>query len=475
MNRYRMYINRAISFMIVAMVVFSIHPTIAFAEKYWPEGPNISSPSAIVLEMNTGTVLYEKNCHKQYYPASITKIMTTLLAIENCDMDETVTFSEDAVYKNEGDTSHISRDVGEEMTMEQCLYAVMLASANECAYAVAEHVAAKNGGEYSSFIDMMNEKAAELGCEDTHFNNCNGLPDEKHLTSAYDMALIAQAAYQNETFRVITGTGKYTIPPTNKHSEQTPLLNHHKMLYPYNGVTDYLYEYCTGGKTGYTTVANNTLVTYAEKDGMALVCVVMNTDSPNQFLDTRTLLDYNFSNFQALNIADNENRLTGNNAVTGLLNNNPSFVSLDEKAYIIMPKGVDFSETKFELDEESSREEIVAELKYTYAEHDVGSVELVPSGAQVVDNLFDRTDGAAENGADNHIGAKKTIVVKPIYLLFVIVSVLAIILLIILLKKLSDSFYFHRLEKEMRRAERERFREIKKKNRRPRKKDRIFH
>ena len=146
--------------------------------------------------------------------------MTTLLALENSDLNEVVTFSDDAINNTEG--SGIYRDYGEQMTMEQCLYAVMLNSANECAYAVAEHV----GGTVEHFVDMMNEKAAELGCTNTHFANPHGLFDENHYTTAHDMALIAKAAYQNETFRIITGTARYTIPPTNKHDEPTDLQNH---------------------------------------------------------------------------------------------------------------------------------------------------------------------------------------------------------------------------------------------------------
>ena len=228
---------------------------------YWPAGPEIVSASGIVMEADTGTILYEKNINDVHYPASITKILTTLLAIENSSMDEVVTFSYDAVHKTEG--SGIARDVDEQMTMEQCLYAIMLASANECAYAVAEHV----GGDIGTFVQMMNDRAAQIGCQNTHFNNCNGLPDEQHYTSAYDMALIAREAYKNEAFRIICGTKTYTIPFTNKHTDaETYLQNHHQMLYPLK-TRKYLYDYCTGGKTGYTTVANNTLVTYAEKDG----------------------------------------------------------------------------------------------------------------------------------------------------------------------------------------------------------------
>ena len=200
------------------------------ASEYWPQAPETASPCVMVMEMNTGAVLYEKNVDEVHYPASITKIMTTLIAIEKGKMDDIVTFSADAVYKNEGDTSHISRDLEEKMTLEQCLYGVMLESANECAYAVAEHI---GGGDVSKFVDMMNEKAKELGCTNTHFNNTNGLPDEQHYTSTRDMLLIARAAYENEEFRKITGTKVYVIPPTNKHEDETTLHNHHNMLYPF--------------------------------------------------------------------------------------------------------------------------------------------------------------------------------------------------------------------------------------------------
>ena len=158
------------------------------AAEYWPQDPETESPNAIVMEESTGTVLYDKNSTEQHCPASITKIMTTLLALENCSLDETVTFSKEAVYNTHG--SGISRDVGEQMTMEQCLYAVMLESANECAYAVAEHV----GGTVENFVQMMNDRAAELSMKDTYFENCTGLDDdtEKHLTSAYDIAIMSR-------------------------------------------------------------------------------------------------------------------------------------------------------------------------------------------------------------------------------------------------------------------------------------------
>jgi D-alanyl-D-alanine carboxypeptidase len=452
----------------VFSAVFAAKPQSVKAEDYWPQMPEIASPSAIVMEVNTGTVLYEKNSHDQHYPASITKIMTTMLAIENCSLDETVVFSYDAVFGgNEGDTSHIARDYQEELTVEQCLYAIMLESANECAYAVAEHVAEKNGGDYRSFVDMMNEKAASLGCTDTHFNNCNGLPDSEHWTSAYDMALIGAAAYQSEIFRTITSATSFTIPATNKHDEPYYCHNHHKMLYPWKGDTSHLYEYCTGGKTGYTNVAGSTLVSFAEKDGITLVCVIMNAQDPNHYVDTQTLFDYCFDNFQALNIAANETHVT-NEAMdhAGVLNNNEAFVELDSSAYIILPKIVDFSEASYTLDS-TDDDDRIAELSYTYAGRNVGTAGIVVTGATAEESLFETEP--------EEIDPDVTVVeVKPTMILAVLLIIIGVGILLYLGKKLIDNFYIIRHNFMEKREQRARFRGTRERKRKNRKRDRLF-
>ncbi|MCC8150894.1 MAG: D-alanyl-D-alanine carboxypeptidase [Lachnospiraceae bacterium] len=372
-----------------AIFVITLVPATASAEEVpWPSGPEASAESAIVMEANTGTVLYEKDADTQRYPASITKILTTLLALENSSLDEVVTFSEDAVYKNEGDSSHIARDIGEEMTMEQCLYAVMLESANECAYAVAEHV---GGGDYQTFIDMMNEKAAELGCTNTNFTNANGLPDEDHVTTCRDMALIAQAAIQNNTFRQIIGTTSYTIPPTNKHDEETPLNNHHRMISSYKG-TQYLYEYCLGGKTGYTVAAGNTLVTYAEKDGMLLICVVMKTTS--HYDDTISLFDYCFENYSMYNVSESETRYEDSSSGSStLFGESEAFAVLDSEAEIILPVGADFSDTEVEVSYDNVSDSVLGTLVYSYGGKQVGTADVVATGASGV--LYEFGEAAA--------------------------------------------------------------------------------
>lgn len=255
----------------------------------WPQGPKIEGESAILVDMVTGAVLYSKNADKVQYPASITKIMTSLLAAEHLNMKDKIVMSQSAAYGiTISDSSSIYADTGEEFTTEQAMMAVMLQSANEMTLALAE----ETSGTVKKFVELMNLKAKQLGCTGTHFNNPNGLPDELHYTTASDMAKIARAAWYNPTFRKYTTTTYYEIPPTNKFAETRYLLNHHKMM---KGNT-YAYEGVMGGKTGYTDAAGNTLVTYAKRGNMRLVSVVMKSIN-GAYADTAALLDYGFNNF----------------------------------------------------------------------------------------------------------------------------------------------------------------------------------
>lgn len=438
-----------------ALCLIQIDPVPVHATEYWPEGPAVNSPSIILMEMNTGTIIYERNSNEKNYPASITKILTTLLALENSSLDEVVTFSDEAINKTEG--SGIFRDYGEQMTMEQCLYAVMLNSANECAYAVAEHV----GGTVENFVDMMNAKAAELGCANTHFSNPHGLFDENHYTTAHDMALIARAAYANENFRIITGTARYTIPPTNKHAEETPLQNHNEMLYPFKTMK-YRYDYCTGGKTGYTDVARSTLVTYAEKDGMSLVCVVMHTESPNQWTDSMALFDYAFDNFQLFNIADNETKYDTAEAVTvGALNNNKAFVDIDKDAKILLPKTTEFSDAASEITYEEASDSVVGTISYTYAGHAVGKGDIVKTGIEVQGYVFDNQKEVSKEEVS-------TVRINPLIVFLVVLAIGLLVVLLLLVKRFADNYYIMRHNIEVRKNRREQFNKVKERKRRRR-------
>ena len=261
--------------------------------KGWPTGPNIEGQSAVLMDAVTDTILYSKNAKDKLYPASITKIMTALLACEHLNMDDTITMSQEAAYGIEAGSSSIYAETGEVFTVEQALMALMLESANEMALALAE----KTSGSVKKFVELMNQRAAQLGCKNTHFNNPNGLPDETHYTTAGDMMKIAKAAWYNPRFRKFVTTQVYEIPPTNKQSETRYLLNHHKMMpgqsYAYDGVL--------GGKTGYTDAAGSTLVTYAKRGNSILIAVVLNSTN-GAFPDTTSLLDYGFDNFEKVDL-----------------------------------------------------------------------------------------------------------------------------------------------------------------------------
>lgn len=262
--------------------------------------PAVEAESAILMDADTGVILYEKNIHTRQYPASITKIMTALLAQENCDMDEVINFSRTAVYTVERGSSNIGIDENETLTMEDALYALLLASANEVANGIAEHIS----GSVDAFAELMNDRAKELGCEDTHFINPHGLPNDNHYTSAYDMALIARAFFSYENLSTISGTAFYHINATATQPDEIDLGNHNKMLPGTNRGSNYYYEGLVGGKTGYTDMARQTLVTCAERDSVRLICVVMKDESPSQYKDSAALYDYGFANYRKISAWD---------------------------------------------------------------------------------------------------------------------------------------------------------------------------
>lgn len=340
----------------------------------WPNGPAIGAQSAVVMDVNTGTLLYSKNPNDELFPASTTKLLTGLLVIENTTMDEIVTFSSDAVWNIDRGSTHLSIDVGEQLSIEDCLYGLLLASANEVAYALAEHV----GGSMDGFVAMMNDRAQKLGCKNTHFANSNGLPREDHYTSAYDLALIARECFANETFCKIASTTKYTIKPTNKQPEERPISNHHKMLPGFK----YEYEGFIGGKTGYTEVARQTLVSCAERNGMRLICVVMKEEAPAQFTDTIELFDYAFSSFQTVNIADNETRYNLNadaffKTKYDILGSTKPILSISKTGNAVIPKSVNLSDIDTKITYSNSVfDSHVAKLEYFMGENPVGKATI---------------------------------------------------------------------------------------------------
>ena len=372
--------------------------------------PSIMGASGIVMEASTGTILYEKNMHDTHYPASITKIMTVLLAIENCEMDEMVTVPPEAVYM-EDKGSHIALDSGEQLTVEQCLYAIMLASANDAAYALAEHV----GGTCENFIRMMNEKAKALGCENTNFMNPHGLPDENHVTSAYDMALITKAALQYDIFQTVSGTSYYEIPPTEHQKDLICMYNHHKMI----GKTEFQNEEVFAGKNGYTDAAGYTLVTCAKREEMALICVVMQDEGEYVYQDTLELLNYGLDGFSKVKInADKtyfEEMLKKENQIF----EHCVISKFDaDNLYIMMPKKSDVSDLNIKFD--YGETETVA-VQYFYEDHLVGQVDFIVEGIQ---SESDRLENAASEPLSEKEERKRSLLSWKYIIFAILVGVL---------------------------------------------------
>lgn len=399
----------------------------------WPAGPIVSSESAIIMDAGTGTILYSKNIDAREYPASITKIMTVLLALENSSLDETVTFSRNAVFSIERNSSHIARTDGEELTMEQCLYAIMLESANECANAVAEHIA----GSVEAFADMMNQRAAELGCTNTHFVNPHGLHNADHYTSAHDMALITRAALQNDKFREIAGTVRYTIPPTNKNNQELVMNNHHCMISK-NRTSKYFDDTVFAGKTGFTTDALNTLVTCSSRNGMDIICVLMRAPSATPYPDTQALLTYASDNFSAFPLPETIEELPDSTRteISGKLKGfDISEISQTEHApaSVILPNNVSFESLHPSVTISQPEESLVqADITYSYENVPVGTVSYqfhapsaIPAGTDSISAQAAPQNEAASK--DAKAPGKLLGIIK--YVIIGIVSVIIVLLL----------------------------------------------
>ncbi len=248
--------------------------------------PEVAAEGAVLLNAATGEVLYGKNQDQQFYPASITKVMTALVVLEHCNLNDTVTFSKTATTNLESGAVALGVSEGDQLTVEQSLYGLLLKSANEIGNGLAEHVS----GSVSAFADLMNAKAKELGCKNTHFANPHGLNNESHKTTPYDMALILRAAVANDTFRRIDTTTSYEFPAIKNAAAHTITMGH-KMMYK---TDSRYYEGIIGGKTGYTSKAGNTLVTAVERDGVRLIAVVMKAKRTH-YTDTKAMLDYGFA------------------------------------------------------------------------------------------------------------------------------------------------------------------------------------
>lgn len=371
-----------ISLMITALMAAGM-PMTAFAKPDWPSDTGIESEAGIVMDADSGAVLFGQNIHVQKAPASITKILTALVVIENSSLDDTVTFSHDAVYNVEdGSGNKNAIEEGDTLSVRDCLYLLLMRSSNQAANALAEHV----GGSRDGFVKMMNEKTAELGCENSHFANPSGLNDDTQLTSVYDMALIASAAYKNDTLLTISKDKSYRLPATKNNPDGVTIQPEHKLLITTDTESPNYYPYAVAGKTGYTSVAGQTLVTYAIKDDRRQIAVTMKSTQATHYQDTIALLDFGFLRFENVNISENETAYTSGDQPVQIGDNSyqPSDLSMDTLAVITLPKDASFADAEktvvTDLPEDAPQG-AVALLSYKYNDRKIGQVYLISASA----------------------------------------------------------------------------------------------
>lgn len=367
----------------------------SYAQVPWPECSGIQADGGILIDASSGAVLYEKNADHAYYPASITKILTALIIIENCDMNEIVTFSDNAVNNVESGSSNMGALVGDQLTVRDCLYGLMLASANEAANALAEHYA----GSIEAFTQIMNEKARELGCTGSNFANPSGLNNENHYTTARDMACITKAAIKNPVFVEIDGSLYWKHAPIKRYPDPE---DPHNVVYAHHGMLkkndSRYYPGAFAGKTGYTSLAGNTLVTCAQKNNMTLIAVILNGHQTH-YQDTKTLFNYGFKNFKSIQVSEYDHSYTSienDMTISGLTASPISTLSMSEDCYITLPQSADFHEVQTELHYEldsSAPEDSIAQISYQYNGRSIGSAYLTIKKTQDISSILETNAG----------------------------------------------------------------------------------
>lgn len=402
----------------------------------WPAPPEISAGSAILIDADTCTILYEKNSHIKAYPASVTKLMTALLTVENCSLSETVTFSYDAAHSVTWEDAQIPIEEGEQYTVEDALYALLLPSANDVAYGLAEHVA----GSLSAFTEMMNKRAAELGAINTHFANASGLNNPEHYTSAYDIAMFSRACMNNSTLLEIMNTRQYVIPPSNKYGYERTINQRHQMLIP----GEYYYEYAVGGKTGFTDESKYTLCTFATKGDMNLIAVVLLCEkAEDRFIDTTALFEYGFNNFEKLTLNSSDtsvllgNSSYYNSSVFGSSNASFSLAS----SSVTVPSGVTSKDINMVISRDAASGDTFATVQFKYGDIIVGNSELMVSTTSNANTVAKPTNlpylPAAESAP---IVVKDYIVINALHIIygFIAFMFLTIILLGLIFMNYSE-------------------------------------
>jgi D-alanyl-D-alanine carboxypeptidase (penicillin-binding protein 5/6) len=410
--------------------------------------PEILAETAIVIDVKTGQILYDKSMHEQREPASTTKVITALLALENLEFEQTVTIDAETPFTG-GSRIYLLED--EQITVEQLMYALLLESANDAGVALAKAMA----GTVPDFADMMNRKAAELGAQNTNFVNPHGLHEDGHLTTAYDLAMIARAAMENARFRDLVLTYRHEIPATNKQPERY-MYNTNRLIY--DEVTKVLvngirrpakYEGATGIKTGYTPQAGGCLVAGAVQGDTELISVVMKSTDEGRFADSIALLDYAFENYKTVKAIDGGVLLGEISIKRGSVQRVQAVTAGEAYATLPVEASMGLITTEVQLDE-SVRAPVAKGQK-------VGFVEIYAGDMLVASVDAVTTDAIPEGGALSVIGVpdETAAVIERAFATVIIAILLLFAVYVVLKRRQIRRRKQRRLERELRYRRRE--------------------
>lgn len=360
-------------FLLIMLMIFSTSFVFATSEE-----PSIISEAAILMDNNTGKILYSKNENKKMYPASTTKIVTAILTLENCNLDEVVTVSYDAAMSIPEGYSSAYLQIGEQLTVEQLLQLLLIHSANDAANVLAEYV----GGSVESFVSMMNTKVNELGLSNTHFTNTYGMHDDNHYTTAQDLAIIMKYCMKNEDFRKLAGSASCAIPATNKFGTRS-YTSTNELIIPNS--SNY-YPYLTAGKTGYTSQAGDCLVSCSYKDDLELICVILGGKTVDgistRFSETKTLYEYGYNNYSIKTLLNADDIVTQIEVSNGTKDTKNLDLLASNSINVLLENTISEDELTFEI---NLKEGIKAPIEQG---DNLGSVSYMIDGIQYETNLI---------------------------------------------------------------------------------------
>ena len=433
-----MKFKRLTLFVVIIIIIGIVIPTFSIAENEINVTENkedvvedifksITAPNLILAQTDSGRIIYERAADEKIYPASLTKLMTAILVVENCNLNEVVTVSENAVKSVPLGYVNAKLQVDEKLTVENLLNAMLIPSANDAANALAEHV----GGSIQSFATMMNTKAKELGCEGSNFNNPSGLHEENHYTTARDLLLISEEAIKNNTIKTIIGKTIYTLPKSNKYDKTDRILTTTNYMKK-KDLPNYYYEYSIGAKTGYTGEAKNCVVEFASKDNVNLTAIVMGQKSKikgQKFLDAKVMFEYGFSNYENKQVAKKDETYEIIKIFNGTKDTRNLELFYKDSINIIIKKNKNVATVNWNEEKYNNDEYIMKKTEYINTKAPIQKGEII---GKVVFK-YDGTEYTTDLIANANVEESK--LSQQIFLIFIAIFIIFIIYILLKSKK----------------------------------------